>query len=188
MTRNGAPRDAIMRRRENVGRLRLRGLSLREVAIALAQMPEPIIVTYGTVNRDLKVLEAEWRANAARAIDEYQANQLAEIAEGKRKCWQLEDMAGLARFLKLEADIRGTNAPVKQEITGAGGGPLVVKAFDYGAAVAQIATGSEPDSTTPGDGQGLLDGAAVRKNGHGGGGCAGLWQRRRRPRPGRSSG
>jgi|SRR3990167_1991522 len=117
MTRNGAPRDAIMRRRENVGRLRLRGLSLREVAIALAQMPEPIIVTYGTVNRDLKVLEAEWRANAARAIDEYQANQLAEIAEGKRKCWQLEDMAGLARFLKLEADIRGTNAPQEVKLS-----------------------------------------------------------------------
>jgi len=111
MTRNGAPRDAIMRRRENVGRLRLRGLSLREVATALAQMPEPIIVTYGTVNRDLKVLEAEWRANAARDIGVHIANQLAEIAEARRKCWQLEDMAGLARFIKLEADIRGTNAP-----------------------------------------------------------------------------
>src|SRR3990167_5410982 len=116
MTRNGAPRDAIMRRRENVGRLRLRGLSLREVATALAQMPEPIIVTYGTVNRDLKVLEAEWRANAARDIGVHIANQLAEIAEARRKCWQLEDMAGLARFIKLEADIRGTNAPSKIEV------------------------------------------------------------------------
>src|SRR3990167_8261629 len=132
MTRNGAPRDAIMRRRENVGRLRLRGLSLREVATALAQMPEPIIVTYGTVNRDLKVLEAEWRANAARAIDEYQANQLAEIAEGKRKCWQLEDMAGLARFLKLEADIRGTNAPGKLQVGGPDGAPLTFH-VTYGA-------------------------------------------------------
>ena len=168
---NGA---VIARRRENVGRLRLRGLSQREIITALTRVkdtdgsPDPIKASLGTVNRDLKVLESEWRANAARDIGVHIANQLAEIAEARRKCWQLEDMAGLARFLKLEADIRGTNAPVKQEITGAGGGPLVVKAFDYGAAVAQIATGSEPDSTTPGDGQGLLDGAAVRKNGHGG--------------------
>src|SRR3990167_11352873 len=120
---NSSHMAVIARRRENVGRLRLRGLSQREIITALTRVkdtdgsPDPIKASLGTVNRDLKVLEAEWRANAARAIGEYQANQLAEIAEGKRKCWQLEDMAGLARFLKLEADIRGTNAPQEVKLS-----------------------------------------------------------------------
>ena len=119
---NSSHMAVIARRRENVGRLRLRGLSQREIITALTRVkdtdgsPDPIKASLGTVNRDLKVLEAEWRANAARDIGEHIANQLAEIAEARRKCWQLEDMAGLARFIKLEADIRGTNAPAKVEL------------------------------------------------------------------------
>ena len=119
---NSSHTAVIARRRENVSRLRLRGMSQREIITMLARMkdadgnPDPIKASLGTVNRDLKVLEAEWRANAARDIGVHIANQLAEIAEARRKCWQLEDMAGLARFIKLEADIRGTNAPSKIEV------------------------------------------------------------------------
>src|SRR3990167_5512841 len=73
---NSSHMAVIARRRENVGRLRLRGLSQREIITALTRVkdtdgsPDPIKASLGTVNRDLKVLEAEWRAHAAaRGID-----------------------------------------------------------------------------------------------------------------------
>ena len=117
MSLNTSKADSIRLRREQVARLRLRGLSQREVAIALSKLDPPIVNVHGlpydvaSINRDLKILEAEWRANAARDIGVHIANQLAEIAEARRKCWQKDDLPTLARFIKLEADIRGTNAP-----------------------------------------------------------------------------
>ena len=114
---NSSHQTVIAKRRENVGRLRLRGLSQREIVEALFKLPaDPVKVSLGTVNRDLQVIEGQWRDNAIRDIGEYQSQQLAEIAEAKRRCWQEGDLPTLARFLKLEADIRGTNAPAQVEV------------------------------------------------------------------------
>jgi DNA-binding CsgD family transcriptional regulator len=122
MPRNSSRQDAIIKRRENVARLRLRGLSQREICKALMELPEPIRNDKGeafdvaTINRDLKALEAEWRARAAEAIDQRKARQLAEIDEAKRKAWSAGDLQALARFIKLESDNFGTQAPSKVEV------------------------------------------------------------------------
>lgn len=114
MALNGSPADTIIRRRENIARLRLRGLSQREIVVMLAKLPEdPMTISVATVNRDLKILRAEWRANAAEAIEERKGRQLAEIDEAKRRAWADGDLQALARFLKLESDIFGTAAPLK---------------------------------------------------------------------------
>jgi hypothetical protein len=119
MARNTSKRDEIVRRREHVARLRLRGLTQREIVSALGQLrgladrPAPIVASLTTVNRDLQALESEWRARAAEAMAERKAKQLAEIDEAKRKCWADNDMAGLVRFMRLEAEIFGTKAALQ---------------------------------------------------------------------------
>ena len=116
MALNGSQKDAIQHRREQVARLRLRGLTVREICVALTQLPEPITgkdnkpLNVATIHGDLKKLDAEWRERAAEAIDARKARQLAEIDEAKRKAWQASDLQALARFLKLESDIFGTMA------------------------------------------------------------------------------
>lgn len=124
MARYTQNRDEVLRRREIVARLRLRGQSIREICSSLLKLPAkeggPIYGEDGksqvgttTIHRDLKVLEREWRQRAAEAIDERKARQLAEVDEAKRKAWSDGDLQALARFIKLESDIFGTNAPAK---------------------------------------------------------------------------
>lgn len=117
MGMNNSHRAEMMRRRENVAQMRLRGLTQREIVALLANLPNgPIIASLGTVNNDLKAMDAEWRARAAEAIDARKARQLAEIDEAKRKAWAGNDLQALARFIKLESDIFGTAAAVKVEV------------------------------------------------------------------------
>lgn len=123
MTLNSSHADQVTLRREHTARLRLRGLSQREIVVALANVKVPGTdipllqpVSVATVNRDLKILTAEWRLRAAEDIDTRKARQLAEIDEARRRAWADGDLANLARFIKLESDIFGTMASVKVDV------------------------------------------------------------------------
>ena len=116
--------DAIEAKRlELVAALRLRGRSQREIQQALAmQMVNPTTgepYSLGTVNADIKKLERQWRKTAADTIEEHKARQLAEIGEVKRQAWTDKDMTVVLRSLDLEANIVGTKAAVRQEVSGA---------------------------------------------------------------------
>jgi len=116
--------DAIEAKRlELVAALRLRGRSQREIQQALAmQMVNPATgepYSLGTVNADIKKLERQWRKTAADTIEEHKARQLAEIGEVKRQAWTDKDMTVVLRSLDLEANIVGTKAAVRQEVSGA---------------------------------------------------------------------
>lgn len=109
-------------RREQVARLSLRGMTQREIAEGMTRLDPPIVGAEGkafdvaTINRDLKVLSALWRERASEDIAERKSKQLAEISEAKRRAWTDGDLMALARFIKLESDIFGTNAPSKVEV------------------------------------------------------------------------
>jgi len=114
---NNSHAAEVMRRRENVARLRLRGFTQREIMALLAKLPDgPITASLGTVNGDLKVLMAGWRVRAAELIDERKARQLAEIDEARRRAWADGDLMALARFIDLETKIFGTAAPTRVEV------------------------------------------------------------------------
>lgn len=116
MARNGAKSDEIIFRREAVAKLRLRGLSVREIAANLHTVPgwpsdpetgKPRTYDPATVQRDLKALDAEWKANAIAAVDLRKARMLAETEAAKRAAWANNDLSNLEKLLRLEGQLSG---------------------------------------------------------------------------------
>lgn len=122
--------DIIARRREMVARMRLRGLSQREIVAALPDLGcvndsgEPW--SLATINSDLKALQAEWRKEAKKSIDHHKARELAVIEEARRAAWLNNDLPSVLRAVSLEMDLLGTEAPKKTEVSGKGGKPIEV--------------------------------------------------------------
>lgn len=132
MALNSSQKAIIDNRRLMVARLRLRGITQREIQRALEQQntinpADGKPWSLGTINGDIKALEAEWRERAAEEIDTFKAQQLAEIAEVKRQGWANKDLALVLRALSMEVDILGTKAPTRNEVTGKDGGDLKIK-------------------------------------------------------------
>ena len=123
--------DAIEAKRlELVAALRLRGRTQREIQQALAgQMLNPATnepYSLGTINTDIKRLEKQWRKAAADTIEKHKARQIAEIGEVKRQAWNDKDTGAVLRALDLEANILGTKATVKSDISATIDGELRV--------------------------------------------------------------
>lgn len=122
--------ELILKRRETVAQLRLRGLSIREITAALAepeakggihdQNDKPF--SRAAVHSDLKALRKEWQENSAEAIELHKARQLAEIQAAKRQCWATLDMDALHKFMLAEMKLLGSGAPEK--IAGPDNGPI----------------------------------------------------------------
>ena len=123
---NTSQNEIIAMRRNLVARLRLTGLSQREVWEALAygdkkrggvgrfinpQTDAPF--SLGTINGDIKAMEAEWRKNAAQDTDTHQARQLAEIQKIKLQAFTEKNPALALRAIDLEMKLLGTAAPTK---------------------------------------------------------------------------
>lgn len=131
MALNASDEAIIAERRERVARLRLRGLSQREIASVLATGDNPCVNpetggawSLGTINSDLKALQSQWQREAKKAISTHKARQLAEIGEARRGAWALNDIQAVLRSIGLEMTLLGTEAPKVTEVTGKGGGPL----------------------------------------------------------------
>lgn len=114
---NSSGHDAMIHRRQQVARLRLRGLSIRDIVQALALPPLSLTdprtgkpYSIGTIHRDLKAIEAEWKASAQADIAAWKARQLAELAEVKRAAWLEKDLPMVLSAIKQEADIIGTKS------------------------------------------------------------------------------
>ena len=108
----------IDHRREIVGRLRVRGLTEREIREELDKLPEYAGTSAGTVHNDIVAARQLWRAHAAQDIGDHAARQLAELDEVRRAAWKAGDYDGVRRALETEAKIIGTNAPEKQQQVG----------------------------------------------------------------------
>ena len=128
MPLNNANEAIEAKRRDLVSSFLLRGMSQREVQEALAgAMKNPLTdepYSLGTVNGDIKRLRLEWRKSAAANTEVHKARQLAEIREVKRQAWTDNDPALVLRAIDLEANITGTKAPQRNELTGPDGNTL----------------------------------------------------------------
>lgn len=108
-----AKTENIERRRERVAALRLRNLSVREIAAALQQygIVNPATgaaFSHTTIESDLKVLEARWRESSKIITEEHRARQLAEIAAVKRAAWASGDLELALKALDREIRLLGT--------------------------------------------------------------------------------
>jgi hypothetical protein len=118
---NGSGNDIVKRRREAVGRLRVYGMTEREIAAAL---PKQGIVnpktnkpyTSVTVHSDIEALREEWQANAAESMAVHQARELAEVQEIKRQAFLDRDGLLALRAIEKEMKLLGTAAPERVEV------------------------------------------------------------------------
>jgi DNA-binding transcriptional MerR regulator len=131
-SRNSSNHDIVIARRQQVARLRLRGLSIRDIVQALAMPPLSMTdpktgraYSIGTIHRDLKAIKAEWQESAQEDIAAWRAQQIAEIAEVKRAAWLEKDLGMVLRAIQQEVDIIGTKAPTRADVT-SGDAPLSI--------------------------------------------------------------
>lgn len=155
MASNTDSQQAIIdHRRSVVGRLRLRGMSQREICAALpAQTINPDTHepwSLFTVNADCKALDQEWRDDAARSTDDHKARILAELAQVKRTAWSNGDTGTVLKAIAQERAIRGVDAPVKQEVTGADGAAIRVEYVNDWRGAATVSPSGPDGSPTAG--------------------------------------
>jgi len=132
-TSNGQP-NLTEARRERVAALTLRGFTAREIVAALGRGETPMLnpktgrpYSIGSIARDLMALKRRWIEASQEDYAAAKARHLAEIGALKRAAWAASDLAAIARALDREARVWGFDAPVKQEVTGQDGGPVVIK-------------------------------------------------------------
>lgn len=108
-------------RRQLVARFRLRQMSQRDIVEELAKAGHQNPRTdqpwsLGTVNGDIKALEADWKAQALRDTAILKGLRLAELSEVKRLAWRKEDLATILKAIKQECELLGLDAPIKVDI------------------------------------------------------------------------
>lgn len=88
-------KEIIAHRRERVAHWRLRGLTQREIAAALAEELPSLVnpdtgkpYSLGTINADLKALDAQWKREAKASTDLHRAQMLAELRAVRRAAWE----------------------------------------------------------------------------------------------------
>jgi len=119
MSHNGSKADFDLMRRETISRLRLRGLSFREIVVALEKQTEirnpktGLPYSIFTVHADMKRVEEQWRLHMMQSISEHKKRILAELAELKRAGWTDKDYATVIKALAKECEVIGVNAPIK---------------------------------------------------------------------------
>ena len=159
-----------MARRALVARLRLRGLTQRQIVVTLAEreIVNPADGTpwsLSTINGDCKALEKEWTQAANESIDDWKTKLLMELEEVKRAGYERGQLAQVnraiesqAKILKLVGPDTEVRADFKYVIEYSEGNdplPLPPPARDYatpsiiqsgsnGAAVGENNNGSEP--------------------------------------------
>ena len=112
MALNGSKQEIIAERRRRVARLRLRGLSQREIKKALNDD-----WSLGIINRDLAAIRSKWQSEAIADINEHIADQIAQLAEVRRVAWQNDDLGTVIKTIEADAKILGTNAPSRKEVS-----------------------------------------------------------------------
>ena len=115
-------------RRVRVAQLKLRGMTTREIALALAQgdangngrIMNPATgkpYDHTVIVKDLKVLQAEWKEQRMQDTDTHAERELAEINEIKRAAWATADPELALKALDREMKILGTAKPTEFKFT-----------------------------------------------------------------------
>lgn len=131
---NTAKRLIDLERQFHVETLRKRGLSQREIQIALAK-PEIGCInqatgepwSLGLINKDIKTLERLWMRECAQQRDRHIARAFARLDEIYKRAWEIGDLERALKAVQQQRELLGTDAPkqIKGEFTGKDGAPLV---------------------------------------------------------------
>ena len=121
MALNRSKQDNVEQRREMVAQLRLRMLSMREIAVALERNGIVSPVTgraydVATIKRDIDALKQEWHESRNVNTDEHINRQFAEMQEIKRAGWAAKDPELALKTLREEMTLLGTKKPQEVEI------------------------------------------------------------------------
>lgn len=148
MALNSSGKDLVAKRRREVAYWRLRGLALAEIADKIAEREDLRNPRTGkpyssvTIHNDLEALRREWHQESLRDIAADKSEQLAEIREARRKAWDLGNLTMIAKFLQMEIDLLGTDAPItitwKEEAKAVGLDPATIfesLVSEYAAAI-----------------------------------------------------
>ena len=119
-------KDEIIIRREAIAAMRARGLTQRQIRDSLLNMKPPIEVSIATVNRDLKIIRAEWKQKATESIDEWIASELADLDELEKQAWREKRYDLVLKIKDRRAKLLGLDKPVRTELTGADGAPVKI--------------------------------------------------------------
>lgn len=119
-------KDEIIIRREAIAAMRARGLTQRQIRDSLLNMKPPIEVSIATVNRDLKLIRAEWKRKATESIEEWIANELADMDELEKQAWREKRYDLVLKIKDRRAKLLGLDKPMRTELTGADGAPVKI--------------------------------------------------------------
>lgn len=192
---NGTKSEVKAARQLEVARLRVKGLSFREIVENLAgrKLVNPLTGEPWSLSiliRDGRELDAAWRKAAAGDIAAAKGRQLAEIQEARREAWGFMDLNQVRQLIKLEMELLGTEAPRRTEVAGPDGGPVVVRdetaemsddilrhrLGEFGRVAALLAAGGGGESPAADDGAAGDDSAGAAggdRDAGGGGGVRG---------------
>ena len=117
-------------RRSLVARLRVRGMSQREIQVRLATPgddgrlpttnPKGKPWSLATIARDCGTLDKQWREAASKEIAQHKAEINAELAELKRFGWQHNDPKVVLDAIKQQRAMLGLDEPARTQLTGEG--------------------------------------------------------------------
>ncbi len=85
---------SVQKRRVSVARLYTQGWNIRDIARRLSKGKS-------TIARDLKAIEAEWKAAQHESIDDYRRIELAKIMSEEREVWTAWNRSKKASRLKI---------------------------------------------------------------------------------------
>jgi len=112
MALNSSKKTVIKHRREAVAKLRLRGLTQREIVDKLTR--EGLVnpetgqsYSIGTINADVQTLETEWRKQASADTAALKGRTLAELHEVKRAAWEENQLTTVLRAIDQEVHLMG---------------------------------------------------------------------------------
>lgn len=115
MAFNTSRLDIAERRREMVSQLRLRGLSIREIAEALGKGNPPLInpetgapFSHVTIKNDIDALNLEWQRRRGINTDVHQDRQFMMTQEVSRAAWASKDPELVLKALDREMKLLGT--------------------------------------------------------------------------------
>ena len=118
-------RAIVEARRRRVAALKLRGLSAREIQVALGDPTKGLLnpqtgraYSLGTIGYDLLALQKRWREESAKDIREHKARELAELVEHRKSAWGQRELAEVRLGIALEMKLLGTAEPDRKEVSG----------------------------------------------------------------------
>lgn len=118
--------EQIEDRRRLVASLRLKGMTVREVQLGLAELRKVNPETgqpwgIATIHADCEALKEQWRKEATAEIAEHQSRLNAELEEVKRFSWRKEDTERVLKAIEQQRKLLGADAPTRTLIGGVPG-------------------------------------------------------------------